>query len=229
MASSSEFKIKVDLEINGTQAQQAINGALKTTLSDTKSITNETKKLGQSWGDAAAKFLKWQIIGDIQHGIINGIQDMLDNVFKLDTALTEFNRVSDLSTEDLAKFTDQAYKAGEAVGRTGTAMVEAATEFAKAGYDEFASLKLAETAALFQNIADSELSAADASSFIISQIKAFNITAENSIHIIDAVNEVSNKFAVSSTDLQSAMTKSGTALGTLGNSFEESIALVTAG
>lgn len=43
---------------------------------------------------------------------------------------------------------------------------------------------------MYQNIADEQLSAGEASEFIISQMKAFNITAEDSIHIADAVNEV---------------------------------------
>ena len=50
-------------------------------------------------------------------------------------------------------------------------------------------------------MADEEISAADSASFIIAQMKAFNIEAENAEHILDAVNEVSNNFAVSSSDL----------------------------
>ena len=56
-------------------------------------------------------------------------------------------------------------------------------------------------ASKYQNIADEALSAGDAADFIISQMKAFNIEAENSEHIIDAVNNVSNNMAVSSADL----------------------------
>jgi len=69
-------------------------------------------------------------------------------------------------------------------------MLEAATEFSKGGYDAETSAQLAQVASLFQNIADSELSAGDAASFIISQMKAFNIEANQATSILDKVNEV---------------------------------------
>ena len=78
---------------------------------------------------------------------------------------------------------------------------------------------------LYQNVADSQLSAGDASSFVISQMKAFNITADDAITIIDRVNEVSNSFSVSSTDISSALTKTSASLATYGNTMDETIGL----
>ena len=97
------------------------------------------------------------------------------------------------------------------------------------GYDESQSLQLASMAARFQNIADTEISAGDAASFINSQLKAFKFTAKDTEHVLDAVNEVANNFAVGTNDLQSALTKTGAALSVTGNSFEQTIGLVTAG
>ena len=53
--------------------------------------------------------------------------DMVKNVYELDGALTEFKKVSELSGKGLEQYTDQAYKAGKTVARTGTEMIEAAT------------------------------------------------------------------------------------------------------
>lgn len=108
-------------------------------------------------------------------------------------------------------------------------MIEAATEFKKSGYGDEQALQLATIASLYQNIADSQLSAGDASGYIISQMKAFNLTADDAINIIDKTNAVSNAFAVSSTDISSALTKSASSLATYGNTIDETIALVTAG
>lgn len=69
-------------------------------------------------------------------------------------------------------------------------MVESATQFAKAGFNEADAAQLAKVSSMYQNIADEQLSAGEASEFIISQMKAFNIAAEDSVHVIDAVNEV---------------------------------------
>ena len=60
-------------------------------------------------------------------------------------------------------------------------------------------------------------------------MKAFNIEAEDTIHILDSVNKVSNEHAVSTNDLQISLTKSAAAMATAGNTFEETIALVEAG
>ena len=43
---------------------------------------------------------------------------------------------------------------------------------------------------MFQNVADEELSAGEAADFIIAQMVAFGIEAEDASKIIDSVNEV---------------------------------------
>ena len=106
-------------------------------------------------------------------------------------------------------------------------MVEAATEFKKSGYSEADSAQLAKVASLYQNIADEQISAGEASNFIISQMKAFNLTADDSEHIIDAVNNVSNNMAVSSADLATNIGTASAALATGNNTYEESLALMT--
>lgn len=111
-------------------------------------------------------------------------------------------------------------------------MLQSATEFSKAGFTPEESAQLAQVASLYQNIADAEISAGEAASFITSQIKAFKdygVEANNATQIIDKLNEVSNNYSVSSTDIASALTKQSASLAAYGNNLNESIALVTAG
>ena len=89
---------------------------------------------------------------------------------------------------------------------------------------------------MFQNIADAEISAGDAALFINSQLKGFNkefskfgSKGEASMHVIDSVNEVANNFAVGTNDLQLALSKTASAMGGFGNSFEQTIGIITAG
>lgn len=67
-------------------------------------------------------------------------------------------------------------------------MLEAATEFRKNGFNDEDSAQLGQIASLYQNVADEAVSAGDAASFMISQMIAFDIPAENAIHIVDAVD-----------------------------------------
>lgn len=108
-------------------------------------------------------------------------------------------------------------------------MVEAATSFKKSGYSEEDSAELARVATLYQNIADEQLTAGDSADFIISQMKAFNIEAADAESIINKVNEVSNNYAVSSTDLAKGLQLVSAALSIGGNNLDEVLGLMTGG
>lgn len=108
-------------------------------------------------------------------------------------------------------------------------MVEAATEFRKNSFNDSDSATLAKVATMFQNVSDESISASESASFIIAQMKAFGIEASNAEHIIDAVNAVSNNYAVSSGQLAKTLGNMSAALSVGNNSFEESLGLLTAG
>ena len=104
-------------------------------------------------------------------------------------------------------------------------MVNSATEFRKNGFNDEDAAQLAVVASMYQNVADEAISASESASFIIAQMTAFGIEAENAEHIIDAVNEVSNSFSVSSAQLANSLGIVSSALSVGGNSFEEVIGL----
>lgn len=101
-------------------------------------------------------------------------------------------------------------------------------EFKKSGFNEQDSLELGRVASMYQNVADVELSAGEAANFIVSQMKAFNMTAQDSEHIVDAVNKVSNNFAVSSADIATNIGKASAAMATGNVTYEQSVGLMTA-
>lgn len=108
-------------------------------------------------------------------------------------------------------------------------MVDAAAEFKKSGYSEEDSATLAQISAMYQNVADDAISASDASSFIIAQMKAFNVDASDAISIVDQLNAVSNNYAVSSSDLAQGLGIVSSALAIGGNNYQEVLGLMTAG
>lgn len=81
---------------------------------------------------------------------------------------------------------------------------------------------------MYQNVADEAISASDSASFIISQMVAFGIEAENAGRIIDAVNEVANRFSVSSADLSSNLGNMSAVMSQTGATFEQSLGMLTA-
>lgn len=82
---------------------------------------------------------------------------------------------------------------------------------------------------MYQNIADTQVSAEQAAASIVSQIRAFGEGVIDPMHIIDAYNEVANNFSVGTNDLSTAMEIASAGLATYGNSFEEILGLVTSG
>lgn len=115
-------------------------------------------------------------------------ENMVEQVYALDTSLTEFKKVSELRGSGLDEYVEQLGELGQITARTTSEMVDAATEFKKSGFSEEDSKTLALVATEYQNVADEAISAGEAANFIISQMKAFNLTAADSQHIIDAVD-----------------------------------------
>ena len=190
---------------------------------------DDANKWQYSWTKAFQSFTTYMSVTTVFYQTINTIKDMINEVVGLDDALVELRKVTVLEGESLQKFTQDAYDTAKAVAKTGTEMVQAATEFAKAGYSEEEILKLGELALMYTNIADEEVSAAESAEFMIAQMKAFNIEVKDAIHIIDAVNEVANRFAVSSADIANNLGKSSAVMANAGNSYEQMIGLLTAG
>lgn len=216
--------------------QKRYKVVLKEINSAVENNAKQADKWNYSWSKAFQSFVTYMTVTKVFYGAINAIKDMIGVVTELDSALIELKKVTDLEGASLEKFVQQAYEVGAEVAKTGKEMVEAATSFAKAGYGEDQILGLGKVAAMYTNIADEAISSADAADFIIAQLKAFNLeakdantTLENAYHIIDAVNEVSNNFAVSSADIATNLGKASSVMANAGNTLEEMIGLMTAG
>lgn len=148
-----------------TKGVKRLNGAIAETGKQTKRVsaprvagsyanigkeaeksTKKVKGLGAETLHVTKKVIQFGAITDVIRGVTTGLGDMVQNVFELDAALTEFKKVSNLTGKELEKYTDQAYKAGRETARTGTEMIDAATQFKKMGYSDQQSMQLAKTA-----------------------------------------------------------------------------------
>lgn len=211
--------IKIKVNVTGNTQLKDTNTQLKDMPTNTATAQKSVYRLATEFNNLKSTVL----------GLYSTLKGLTQPVFELDASLTEFKKVSDLSGSGLDDFVDKAKAARTEVGRTTSEMIDATTEFKKSGFTEDESLELAKVASMYQNVADSEVSAGDAATFITSQLKAFNINADDAVSVVDKVNEVSNNFAVSSTDIASALSKTSAAMATYGNSMDETIGLVTAG
>ena len=205
----------------------AKTGKVTTTITQTGKAV---KSLGADFVDTFGKVAKFGAITAIIGAFTGAVAEAGKTVKEFDDAVTEFNKVSDLSGESLDDYTQKLGELGQTVARTRSEMVASSTEFVKSGYSEEDAAQLARIAELYRNIADKAISSGDSANFIISQMKAFsNDTETFALHTINAINNVSNNMAVSSSDISTALSKTSSAMGALGNTYEQTIALVTSG
>lgn len=218
------LSLNLDLKADSKSATQ-----IKNALSSVGDAAKKAQEHTQGLGDIVSKFSSWQIVGDIIHGVKDAMIDMVDQVFELDASLTELDKVTDLTSSGLQSLADDAFVVGQQIGATGKDVIDATTIFAQAGYEAQEALDLGEQAIMLKNVSEAGATAADSASTLIAAMKAFNLEAEDSDHIVDALNEVSNKYAVSVNDLSTAISKSSASMAAGNNSLEETFGLVTAG
>lgn len=177
-------------ETTKTKKIQENTQATKNNTSAVQENANTHQTLGQALAGAFTQLAKYYVASLPLIALRKALQETMTTLKEFDSALIEFRKVSDLAGESLTKYVAKLAEMGELTGSTMQAMVEASTQFRKSGFNDEDSAKLASLAEEFRNVADEEISAADSASFIIAQMKAFNIEAGEAEHILDAVNEV---------------------------------------
>lgn len=155
------------------------------------------------------------------------MRQMYQNVIEVDTALVELKKVTDASDNSMNQFLDNASKRAKELGVTLSDLTNATAAFARMGYSIADSTVLGEQASIFRNVGDDVDSIDDATSIMISTMKAFGIEAENVSSIIDKLNEVSNTYAITSGGIGNALTRSASAAFSAGNTLDQTIAMIT--
>ena len=186
---SSAWSVLVDVELDTSTIKKQLDNAGKkynVNLSS-KKAREEFAALSKSVEDS---LLTFNVANEIFRTSIDLISSMASEVYELDASLTEMKKVSDLSGASLENYVNQLGELGSQVARTKSEMVDASTEFIKSGFTEEEAATLGLVSAMYQNIADEAITASDSANFIIAQLTAFNMTAEDSYKVIDAVNEV---------------------------------------
>lgn len=179
--------------------------------------------------EALVNMLKYQLAYMIITKTVQAIKSMVKAVSELDAVLTEFNKVADLSTNELNKFSDRAYAAADKVGRTGKDMIEAATEFKKAGKDLNQSLEMGEAALVMTNVADGINQTSEAASTLIAVLNGFNMNDSEAMRVVDFMNSVSNQSPVGFDNLADGLERVSGTMSQTGTNIHQTIGLLTGG
>lgn len=219
---SSGMKIPID------RANQ-----LEKELQDVGNAARQAGKLGKSFidkvRDQASKFGQWVSISSIVMQGVYAIKSGITNVEELDNTLLELSKVSDLTDTGLKKVTDRAYKLGERVGKTGTQVLNAVTEFKRAGFELETSLDMADAALTMTNVAEGINDTADAAGTLISVLKGYDMNDDEAMSIVDKINEVSNTSPIGFDEIAEGLERTAGTMAQSGTTIDETIGLLTSG
>lgn len=164
---------------------------------------------------------------DVFYRGINEIKKGIQYVKEIDSALTELKKVTDETDASYAQFLQTMSKTGSEIGATVANLTNMAANWARLGYSMEEAGNLAKSTAVLLNV--SEFTDAEkASEALISTIQAYGYAAEDSMHVVDVLNEIGNNFAISSDGIATALQDSASSLMAAGNNLEQSVAMVAA-
>ena len=125
------------------------------------------------------------------------LRQIVQNSIEVDTAMTELKKVTNETNTTYSQFLDNASTRAAKLGATLSEVVNATADYARLGYDINEATTLADSALIYQNVADGIESIDDATATLISTMQGFGIEASDSMTIVDKFNHVSNNYASS--------------------------------
>lgn len=112
------YSILADVELNTSKIQQQLNRNLKG-LKVNLDANNATRSLNSLNSSATDTYLTFQAANEIFSRSVEIISSMVDQVYELDAAIIEFQKVSDLSGQSLDNYIGKLNEMGSSVARTG--------------------------------------------------------------------------------------------------------------
>lgn len=163
-------------------------------------------------------------IAIIQKGI-QIAKEMYQNVYEIDTAMTNLKKVTDETDETYGSFLSRAVTSAKELGRSVSGLITQTSEWAKLGYSLSKSEQLSKLSSIYANVG--EVSDETAVANMVTALKAFNIAIDDAVRIIDVYNDLGNNFAISSAKLGEGISNSASALALAGADLEQASAMVT--
>lgn len=173
------------------------------------------------------KFAGWMTMTGVITEAWHGMKQMVTEVKNINTEMINLQKVTDETDATYAKFLRNATKEAQKLSASVTDVIEQTSTWSKLGYSLSDAEKLSEVSMIYSKVG--EVDNTTAVSDLVTVMKAFNVESENSIHIVDSLNQLGNSFATDAKSLGEGLTKSASALNAANNSFEQSIALLTGG
>ena len=193
-----------------------------------ESLGLTTETLGQKFTRLWKEHFQTAAVMAGLHFVQQGMQQVYQSVVEVDTAMTELKKVTDETDASYANFTKRAAQQSRELGASISDYIQTTADWARLGYNLPDAEELARVSSLYANVGDGIESASQASEYLISTLKGFDLAASDAERVVDIINQVANTEPVSAQDLSEIMKRSSAALDAANTSFEKTVALGTA-
>ena len=189
--------------------------AIRQTDSSAKTLNETGGALNGTFGQLFSRITQYFSIIRLIQTATRQLRNMVREIQAIDASMTELRRVADPSINTdivLQRSIGLAKELGANVNDVVGSVAEMARTFGD--FNEEQLIAITRTATIMTNV--SSLDLGQATGTLVSAMQAFNITAEDSIEIVNTLNEVDNNYAISTQQLADAVARSGAAAQTFG-------------
>lgn len=188
----------------------------------------ETETLGQKLSRLFKEHFQTAIAMAGVAMVKQGLREVYNNVVDIDTSMTNLKKVTNETESAYSSFLSSASSQARELGASISDVIDSTAEWSRLGYTLDESQELAKWSTVLSNIGDGIDSASDAASYLVSILKGFGMEADEVEHVVNVLNSVGNNEPISESGIAEALVRSASALSAAGNSFEQSVSLITA-
>ena len=201
--------------------------SLKRITQEGKAAGDFTKSMMDGFTGLENQFVRMFSLTRVMMTAVRQFKEMVKTTVELDSAMTQLRVVTSNTEAEYAQYWKTTSQTAKEIGASITDLVDSTTVFARLGYSLDESSELARLTAMLKNVGDIDVSSAQNALTAIT--KAFkDVDSSNIETAMDKMVEVGNNFPISVSQLAEGLNNAGSALSASGNSFEQSVALLTA-
>lgn len=205
---------QLNLQINARSFSQPL-GRITSDLADFESALKASNARVLAFGASTA------VLG----GVVRSFKEIANVTLEVEKSLTDINRVLNLSTSGLQKFSSELFNVSKQTASSFDDATKAALEFSRQGLNTEETLK--RTADALTLVRLTGISSTKAVEDLTATINGFAKAGLTTSQVVNKLAAVEQDFAVSATDLTEALSRTGQAAQEAGVSFDELNALVT--
>ena len=208
--------------INTTRAGTDVTKELKNSYgaldTEIKNVDTSNKSFGKTISDNIKKVFQWAVATGAIYGSLRQIKEGIQYITDLNTEMTNIGLVTGQTTKELSGMTTEFNSMAKSLGTTTLEVASGATEWIRQGRSASDTMILLKNSTMLSKLGNIE--AADATSKLTATVNAYNISAEDSIEIVDTLVALDNTLAASTQGIADGMQKASSMAKQAGVSYQ---------